>query len=376
MIYLDNGATSFPKPEGMMEAMDLCMRTYCGNPGRSGHDMSMRTGEEVYQTRKTLADLFGIARPDRILFTSNTTEALNLGIKGVLRPGDHVITTKMEHNSVLRPIQALESEGVSHTFVDCTEEGKVRTQEIVRAIRQNTKLIVCTQASNVTGTIMPIQEISRIARENNILFLVDGAQGAGHLEMEAAGIDMLAVPGHKGLLGPLGTGMLYVREGVELKHLMQGGTGTASKELIQPVEFPEGFESGTLNAPGIIGLGYSAAFVQKIGVDVIHNYEMSLIKILEEAMRNMENIHIYGCKNIEEKVGIIAFNIEGRDCESVAAQLNDEYAIAVRGGYHCAGLAHKTIGTWEQGAVRVSVGPYNTKKEMEKFIHAIYRMTR
>lgn len=376
MIYLDNGATSFPKPEGMIEAMELCMRSYCGNPGRSGHDLAVRTGEEIYRARQNLAELFGIPGAERIIFTGNTTEALNLGIKGVLKPGDHVIATKMEHNSVLRPIHVLTERGVSYTLVNCTPEGKVRPEDIENAIRENTRLIVCTMASNVTGTIMPAAEIGRLARKHGILFLADGAQGAGHMPVCAEDVDMLAVPGHKGLLGPLGTGMLYVREGVELSPLMQGGTGTASKDIVQPAEFPEGYESGTLNAPGIIGLGYSAAFVRKIGTETIQKYELSLVKQLEEAMRNMKGITIYGCGNCEEKVGIIAFNVRGRDCESVAAQLNDEFGIAVRGGYHCAGLAHQTIGTWERGAVRISVGPYNTKQEMQKTIEALHKIAK
>lgn len=376
MIYLDNGATSFPKPKGMIEAMDACMLSYCGNPGRSGHDLSRRTGEEVYQARKTLADFFKIKKPERVLFTSNTSEALNLAIKGVLNRGDHVVTTAMEHNSVLRPIRALAEEGVMRTIVPCGSDGSLEIGRVEKAIRPNTKLIVCTQASNVTGTIMPVKKLAALCSGHNILFLVDGAQGAGHLRMDVDGIDMLAVPGHKGLLGPLGTGMLYVREGIRLKQMLQGGTGTASKDLIQPKEMPEGYETGTINAPGIIGLGYSAAFVQKIGIDAIREHQKELTAILDEGLRNMNNVTVYGPSDCRKKVGIVTFNINGYDCEEIASLLNDEYGIAVRGGYHCAGLAHKTIGTWDTGAVRMSMGLYNNKRQMKIAIDAIHAISK
>lgn len=376
MIYLDNGATSFPKPKGMIEAMDACMLSYCGNPGRSGHDLSRRTGEEVYQARKTLADFFKIKKPERVLFTSNTSEALNLAIKGVLNRGDHVVTTAMEHNSVLRPIRALAEEGVMRTIVPCGPDGSLEIGRVEKAIRPNTKLIVCTQASNVTGTIMPVKKLAALCSGHNILFLVDGAQGAGHLQMDVDGIDMLAVPGHKGLLGPLGTGMLYVREGIRLKQMMQGGTGTASKDLVQPKEMPEGYETGTINAPGIIGLGYSAAFVQKIGIDAIREHQKELTAILDEGLRNMNNVIVYGPSDCRKKVGIVTFNINGYDCEESASLLNDEYGIAVRGGYHCAGLAHKTIGTWDTGAVRMSMGLYNNKRQMKIAIDAIHAISK
>ncbi|MCQ4636888.1 aminotransferase class V-fold PLP-dependent enzyme [Anaerovorax odorimutans] len=376
MIYLDNGATSFPKPKGMIEAMDLCMSSYCGNPGRSGHDLSRRTGEEVYQARKTLARFFKIEKPDRIIFTSNTTEALNIGIKGVLKSGDHVITTVMEHNSVLRPLRALADRGVEYTLIPCASDGSLDVSKVEDAIRENTRLIVCTQASNVTGTIMPVDELGLLCRNRGILFMVDGAQGAGHVPMDVRNMDLLAVPGHKGLLGPLGTGMLYVREGIELQSLMEGGTGTVSREIIQPTELPEGFETGTINAPGIIGLGYSAGFVNKIGVEVIRQHQKELTKILDQSLRNMKNVTVYGPSDCRKKVGIVTFNINGYNCEEVASLLNDEYGIAVRGGYHCAGLAHKTIGTWDCGAVRMSMGIYNNAREMKAAADAIYAISK
>lgn len=376
MIYLDNGATTFPKPKGMIEAMERCMSEYCGNPGRSGHDLSRRTGEEVYRTRSVLARFFKIQRPDRILFTSSATEALNLAIKGVLTEGQHVITTAMEHNSVLRPLRALADRGVEYTIVPCRKDGSLDVSLVTGAIRPNTRLIVCTQASNVTGTILPVKALSRLCRERGILFLVDAAQGAGHLPMDAKDVDLLAAPGHKGLMGPLGTGFLYVRDGVDIKHVMEGGTGTASRDIVQPRELPEGYEVGTLNAPGIIGLGYSTAFVEKIGVDEIRRHQRQLTDVLDSGLRNMKNVTVYGPSDCRKKVGIVTFNINGYNCEEVASLLNDEFGIAVRGGYHCAGLAHKTIGTWDSGAVRMSMGIYNNIQHMKAAVDAVYQIAK
>ncbi len=376
MIYLDNAATSFPKPKGMIHAVGECMREYCGNPGRSGHWMSMKTGEKIYQARSEIGKMFNIQDCSRILFTSNTTEALNLGIKGTLHCGDHVITTSMEHNSVLRPLKALESAGVETSIVKCGKDGVLDIAMLKNEIKENTRLIVCTHASNVTGTVMPIREIGYIARKHHILFMVDGAQSAGCLpiDVEDMNIAMLAIPGHKGLLGPMGTGLLYVREDLSLKPLKEGGTGSRSKELLQPDEFPEGYEAGTVNAPGIAGLGYSVKFISNIGIKNIKEYEEELIGVLDEALRNMDGIAVYGPFDSRKKTGIVTFNIDRISCEEVCDRLSADYGIACRGGFHCAGLAHKTIGTYDMGAVRLSVGPSNTKKEIRKAIEAVYHM--
>lgn len=375
MIYLDNGATSFPKPRGMVAAMEECMAKYCGNPGRSGHSMSMKTGEEVYRARKNVAKIFHIEQADRIVFTKNTTEALNLALMGSLKEGDHVITTSMEHNSVLRPLKTLEKKGVFHSILRADREGRIRPADIEKTIRPSTKIIAITAASNVTGTVMPLAEIGKLARKRGILFLVDGAQAAGshELDVNKMNIGMLAVPGHKGLLGPLGTGALYVDPSISLSPLLSGGTGTESKNRTQPAEFPEGFEAGTINAPGIIGLGFSAAFVDKIGVDVIEEHERELIGYLDEQLDSMGFVKRYG-PSAEEKTGITLFNVEGVGAEEVTTTLSSRYGIAVRGGYHCAGLAHKTIGTWDTGAVRVSVGPFIGKREIDKLIDAVWEI--
>ncbi len=377
MIYLDNGATSYPKPKDMIMAMEECIKEYCGNPGRSGHYMSMRTGEEVYRARKKVSSLFNINKPERLIFTKNTTEAINLGLRGILKEGDHVVTTSMEHNSVLRPLRSLEKVGVEHSIAKANHEGKVNSADIARLIKDNTKLIVVTSASNVTGTKMPLEEIGVIAKNKGICFMVDGAQGAGSMDLDVQklSIDMMAAPGHKGLLGPLGTGMLYVKEGIKLEPLLQGGTGTESKNRNQPHDFPEGYEAGTINAPAIIGLGSSVEYVKKIGVNVIRAYEEELIGWLDEQLLNMRGITLYG-PSCKEKTGISLINVEGLGAEEVTDILNKKYGIATRGGFHCAGLAHKSIGTWKEGAVRISVSPFNTKKEMRALVDALNKITK
>lgn len=382
MIYLDNGATSFPKPESMINKMYECMKSYCGNPGRSGHKMAMKTGQEIYNTRKELAGLFNIDDASRIVFTLNTTEALNLAIKGILKNGDHVITTSMEHNSVIRPLTEIEKIGVEVSILKNYSDGSFPMDSLNKTIKSNTKLIVCTHASNVTGTIMPIEEIGKIAKEKNILFMVDGAQSVGvlNLDVKAMNIDILAFPGHKGLLGPLGTGGLYVREGIYLKPLKEGGTGTASKDLRQPWEFPEGYEAGTLNAPGIIGLGESIKFVKKVGLNKIREHEEKLVFRMEEGLLNLNDmfkskrISLYGPWDVHRKTGIVLFSIDGYNCEEIVDRLSREFNIATRGGFHCAGLAHKTIGTYDTGAVRISVGPFNSAKEIDYTINAIRKL--
>lgn len=375
MIYLDNGATSFPKPKGMTLEMEDCILNYCGNPGRSGHFMSMKTGEEIYKARKQTARIFNIDDPGRLVFTKNTTEALNLGIFGFLRRGDHVVTTSMEHNSVLRPLKEASFRGISHTIVEGDEQGYVSAEAIEAAITENTRLIILTGASNVTGTVQPVEEVGEIAARRGIAFMVDAAQSAGSvvIDVKKAKISMLAFPGHKGLLGPLGTGGLYVSPEIEISPLLCGGTGTESKSRLQPWDFPEGFEAGTLNAPAIIGLGYSAGFIERIGVEAIGFHERQLIRQFEAKVRNMDFVTVYGPAP-EKKTGISLFNLRGVECEEVAARLGREFGIAVRGGYHCSGLAHKTIGTWDSGAVRLSVGPFNTRKDVDMAARAVWKI--
>ena len=373
MIYLDNAATSFPKPAGMAEAMLEHMVSWCGNPGRSGHEMSRKTAAAVEETRELLADFVGCSDPSRIIFSQNATSALNVAIHGMLKKGDHVIMTSMEHNSVLRPIVA---SGAKYTIVQCGRDGALVPAAISAAIRNNTRLIACTHASNVTGTIMPVEQLVEICRKYNcgrqrkILLLVDASQTMGHIQVKVHGIDMLAASGHKGLLGPMGTGFLYVRPGLELQPLMQGGTGTYSKLLEPPLEFPESFEAGTVNAPGIIGLGYSLRYLRNISVS------NAAAAFLDENLRNMNNVTVYGPENPAAKVGIITFNIEGWDSRDITSLLSDDFGIATRAGFHCAGLAHKTIGTWDTGAVRMSLGLFNNMRQIKMAADAVYRISK
>ena len=371
MIYLDNAATSFPKPKGLIEKMSDHMLSWCGNPGRAGHTLSRRTAEAIADTRETLADFIDIEDPDRIIFTKNATEALNLAILGTVKKGDHVITTSMEHNSVLRPVIA---SGAEYTIVTCREDGSLDPAAVEQEIRSNTRLIVCTHASNVTGTIMPVYRLADICSRRRIKLLVDASQAAGHMPLTAGDFDMVAMPGHKGLLGPMGTGLLITKEKPE--PLLYGGTGTMSKMLEPPLKFPESYEAGTLNAPGIIGLGYSVKWIRRYGVSHVYEHEMDLTRMFDEQLRNMPGVKVYGPTVHRSKVGITAFNISGRDCTDVASFLNDEFGIAVRAGFHCAGLAHKTIGTWDTGAVRVSPGIFTTRRQMQYAADVVWRIAK
>ena len=387
MIYFDNAATTFPKPEAVWKAMEDCAYHYCGNPGRSGHIFSIKTGKTVFEVRRKLAEILNAEDAMQIVFTCNATEALNLGLKGILREGDHVITTSMEHNSVLRPLKALESKGVESSIVKAGANGAVDPEKIREAIKNNTRLIVCTHASNVCGTIMPIKEIGELAARKGILFFVDASQTMGSIPVDLKEIraDLLAAPGHKGLLGPQGTGFLYLSSDLNgcLVPLRQGGTGTASKSMRQPSEVPEAYESGTLNALGIVGLGAGIEWIERLGggsyfrgIKAIRSWERELTAYIDDELADMNKVIVYGVKEAEKKVGVTAFNISDLNCEEAASLLSKEYGIAVRAGYHCAGPAHRTIGTWDTGAIRISAGPFNTKKEANRLLQAVYRMTR
>ena len=376
MIYLDNGATSFPKPRQVTDAVTEAMTRYCANPGRSSHFLAARTAQEIYKTRAALALLLGLEDAGRILFTKNATEALNLALRGILRPGDHVVTSSMEHNAVLRPLKVLEKQGVETTIVRCDRQGRLDPDQIRRALRPKTRMIVLTAASNVTGTIMPIEEVGQMALRRGVLFCVDGAQGAGHMVLNGKKqhIDLLAVPGHKGLLGPQGTGFLYVRPGLLLHPLLAGGTGSRSRELAPPVEFPESFEAGTVNAPGIIGLGAASRFLNKIGIEAVVKHERDLTEKLQRGLRTIAGVTVYGPSDCHEKTAVVSWNLEGYSCEEAALLLNDRFGIAVRAGLHCSGMAHETIGTSEVGCVRMCPGFYTSEAEISQAVEAVRQL--
>lgn len=373
MIYMDNGATSYPKPREVIETLIDVTANYCANPGRSGHFMAARTAQEIYKTRLALARLFNIEDSARLVFTKNCTEAINLALKGILKEGDHVVTSSMEHNSVVRPLMELRKKGVSTTFVSCRQDGSLDPGDMKAAIRRNTRLIILTAASNVTGTKMPLEEVGKIAVRKGILFMVDGAQGAGHMDLDVqkSHIDILAVPGHKGLMGPQGTGALYIRKGVQSAPLLAGGTGSRSKDEEQPEDFPEGYEAGTVNSPGIIALGAAVRFINKIGVKVIEAHEQRLTERLQKGLEEIDGVVIYGPEDTAQKTAVVAMNIEGIDCEEAANILNDRYGIAVRAGFHCSGRAHDTIGTGNIGCMRICPGFYTSDKEIDEVIRAV-----
>ncbi len=376
MIYLDNAATTFPKPEIVYDTLDKSFRFEGANPGRSGHQLALKAGRNVYKTRERIADLFSIDSPMQIVLTHNTTSALNLAIKGVLFPKDHVILTSMEHNSVVRPIKELEKLGVENSIVWCNEKGEIGLEDIKNEIKENTKLIVTTHASNITGTLLPIRQIGEIAREHNVLYLVDGAQTAGvfDINVKEMNIDLLAVAGHKGLLGPPGTGALYIRKGVNLKTLMEGGTGSESESIFQPAMMPDLHESGTANMPGLAGLGVGIQWIQDTGIGYIRQHEQQLLTVLLKGLQSIPKVKIYGMCDINKQAPVVSFNIWDKGSSQVAFELDRNYNIATRSGLHCAPLAHETIGTLKQGTVRLSLGYFNTTQEIEKTVHAISKI--
>nr|WP_312985581.1 aminotransferase class V-fold PLP-dependent enzyme [Clostridioides sp.] len=377
MIYFDNAATTYPKPEEVYDAVYDCMKNYCANPGRAGHKLAMKSARKIYDARENLAKLFNVDNPMTIVFTHNATDSLNLAIKGVLKKGDHVITTSMEHNSVIRPIKAIESKGVENTIVECDKDGFLNPEDVEKAIKENTKLIVTTHASNVCGTLVDIKSVGGIAKKHGILYLVDASQTAGvyNIDVKDMNIDMLAMPGHKCLFGPQGTGVLYVREDLKLDILKEGGTGSKSEELTQPELFPDKYESGTHNTPGIVGLNEGVKFVLDKGIEKIREHEEELCQYMLDKLKEIENIEIYGPEDSKKRAAVIAMNIGDMDSGEVTFILDDEYDIATRSGIHCSPLAHTTLGTLGQGAVRFSIGYFNTTYDIDKAIKALKKIS-
>jgi cysteine desulfurase/selenocysteine lyase len=374
MIYLDNAATTFTKPRQVYEAVVDAMVNNGVNAGRGGYDAAVRANELLFETKERLAALFHIENPERIAFAYNTTHALNMGIKGVLSYGDHVIITSMEHNSVLRPVKECElHKRISYTVLRANDKGEIDMNSLEKAIRPNTKLICMTHSSNVCGTMMDIYKAAEIAHKHNILFMVDAAQSAGAIDIDGSKLDLFAFPGHKGLMGPMGTGGLYVREGLTLQTIIEGGTGSLSESVYQPEMMPDRLESGTLNVPAIVGLGQAAKFLLDTGVETVRRQEEALCSYFEERVRAMPGVTVYGSSI---KTAICAMNIEGADCVEVAQMLNDNYDIAVRAGLHCAILAHKTLGTEKTGCVRFSFGYFNTISEVDKAVNAVYEISK
>jgi cysteine desulfurase family protein len=375
-IYLDNAATSWPKPEAVYRAVDDYQRRLGAPAGRSTYAEAVETERIVVSCRKKTAQLIGADDPLRIIFTHNGTDSLNMALHGLLRPGDHVVTSVCEHNSVLRPLRFLaEHRDVVVSYVQCSREGYVDPDDIRREISPKTRLIALIHASNVTGAIQPVEAVGKIAAERGALFLVDAAQSLGHvpLDVKSIGCHLLSAPGHKGVLGPLGSGILYVAPGVEkeLLPLRQGGTGTRSDEDVQPDSLPDRYESGNLNVPAIAGLEAGVDFVVKQGPGRDSRQTMGLIEPLLAALSNIRGVQLYGPRSVTGRVGVVSLNVAGYDPQELASLLDAHWSIQTRAGVHCAPRMHAALGTAPLGTLRVSPGHFNTPQEIETLIRAI-----
>ena len=372
MIYMDNAATTLQKPECVAKAVVNAMNSF-GNAGRGLNDASMGASRVVYDTREKLCRLFHGENPKQFAFTSNATESLNTAIQGLIGPGDHVITTMLEHNSVLRPLYEREAAGVELTILKCDTYGNISYEEIEAAIRENTKAIVCTHGSNLTGNLTDIGRIGAIAKKHGILLIADASQTAGliPIDVQEMQIDVLCFTGHKGLYGPQGTGGIYVRPGVEIKPLKRGGSGIETYNKNHPAQMPTALEAGTLNSHGIAGLNAALTYIEETGVEYIYRLALERMWQFYEGVRDIPGVTVYGDFSEKERVPIVSLNIEDFDSAEVSDELLTEYGIATRAGGHCAPLMHEALGNVEQGAVRFSFSHFNTQEEVEKAISAI-----
>jgi cysteine desulfurase / selenocysteine lyase len=379
MIYLDNAATTFPKPAASMRRMVETYARIGVSPGRGSYDLASLAEEQVNETRRRLARFFSGPDPDRVIFSSNATDAINTALQGMLRPGDHVVSTRLEHNSVLRPLHHLRLKGViDFDLVSFDAEGFVHPEEIAAAIRPNTRLVVVTHASNVLGTIQPIQEIGRVCAEREVPLLLDAAQTAGvvPIDMESWKVAALAFTGHKSMLGPTGIGGLVLNRGIEVEPSRFGGTGVDSKTLTQTESLPYRLEAGTLNLLGIIGLSEGLDFLEETGIGTIHEREMNLLGKLRDALSSIDGIELYCGEDLSDHVALLTTNVRAIAPEDVGAILDGDFGIAVRVGLQCAPLVHETLGTAPQGGVRFSLGPFNTEEDIERASAAMKEIAR
>ena len=372
MIYLDNAATTLHKPPQVMDAVVRAM-TAMGNAARGAHGGALEAARTVYNTRVKLARLFGCPRPDHVIFTANSTEALNIAISGLIRPGDHVITTDCEHNSVLRPLYRLEEGGAALDVVPADRLGRVAYEDLEALLRPDTRAVVCTHASNLTGNVLDIARIGEMARRRGAILIVDASQTAGALpiDMETMGIDVLCFTGHKGLMGPQGTGGLCVRPGVEIEPWKVGGSGVHSYDRRQPREYPTRLEAGTLNGHGIAGLSAALDFLQEVGLEAIEAKERALMDRFYQAVSAMDGVTVYGDFSQARRSAIVALNIRDYDSAAVSDELSETYGVATRPGAHCAPRMHRALGTTDRGAVRFSFSWFNTQEEVDEAIRAV-----
>jgi cysteine desulfurase family protein len=381
MIYFDNAATSWPKPPGVSEAMVHFIEEVGANPGRSGHRLSVEAGRIVYRARLAVAELFHAPDPMRIVFGHNVTEALNLALQGLLRSGDHVITSSMEHNSMMRPLRALQSKGIKVTVVPCSAQGTLDPADVEAAVRSNTKMVALNHGSNVSGTLLPVAEAGAICRGHDLLLLVDAAQtgGAYPVDVQADAIDLLAFTGHKSLYGPMGTGGLIVGPRVvvaEVEPLKRGGTGSRSEFEEQPDFMPDMCESGTPNAVGLAGLEAGVRWVLERGVQAIRAHEVDIVQRLIDGLSAIPGVALYGPQDAELQTATICFTLDGLSPSDVGLRLDEEYGIMCRVGLHCAPTAHRTLGTFPVGTVRFGLGAMNTAAEVDEALSAVERLAR
>ena len=377
MIYLDNAATTLHKPQQVIDAVVHAMQSM-GNCARGTHEEALDAARTVYDARVRLASLFGCPRVDHVAFTANSTEALTMAINGLIDPGDHVISTDLEHNSVLRPLYRLEAEhGAELSFVPADKLGNVDYADFERLMKPNTRAVVCTNASNLTGTVLDIERIAKTAHSHGALVIVDASQTAGcwPIDMKKMGIDVLCFTGHKGLMGPQGTGGICVKEGIEIRPFKVGGSGVQSYSRTHPAEYPTRLEAGTLNGHGIAGLGAAAKFISETGVENIHAKERSLMLRFYEGVKNFEGVTVYG-DFTKDKTAIVALNIRDYESGEVSYELSQGYGIATRPGAHCAPRMHKALGTAEVGAVRFSFSFYNTEEEIDEAVRAVAELAK
>ena len=371
MIYLDNAATTMKKPQCVIDAVVAAM-SHMGNAGRGATTAALDASRVIYDTREKISDLFNLQNPSRVAFTCNSTESLNTAIKGILSSGDHAITTALEHNSVLRPLYDLQAKGMELSIVDCDENGNIDYNDFEKLIKENTKAIVCTHASNLVGNVLDVKKIGSIAKKHNLIFIVDASQSAGvfPIDMQDMNIDILCFTGHKGLLGPQGTGGLCVREGIDVRPLKVGGSGVNTFSKEQPVEMPTHLEAGTLNGHAIAGLNAALDYLKEEGIDNIQKREEELMFRFYNGIKDIKDIKIFG--NFENKrAAIVTFNVGDIDSAAFSDELSFAYDISTRAGAHCAPLMHKAMNTVEQGAVRFSFSHYNTEEEIDTAIKAV-----
>ncbi len=376
-IYLDNSATSWPKPPNVIEAITSYMTDFGASPGRSGHHFSVKAAKEVFETRELLASLFNAPSSDRVIFTANATQAINTALFGLLKKGDHVIISHMEHNSVIRPLRHLEQNGIIElSIIDCDREGYINPETLKNSFKSNTKLVVTIHGSNVTGTIQPIKQIGEICKSKNILYMVDASQSAGILpiDLQNDNIDILAFTGHKELYGPTGIGGLCIKNDIQIESLLHGGTGSKSEIETHPLFYPDSLEAGTLNTAGIIGLKAGVQYILDQGMDNILKKQIQLTDYFLSKLKEIDNIILYGPDLGEVRIPIISLNIKNSMPSDVAFILDKEYGIMTRAGLHCSPLAHKTIGTFPHGAVRFSLSCFTTEEEINYTIDKIKKI--